>query len=98
MSALHSFPLVAGITRGSATRRRVDRLPNSSWRTGSTLLMFSCAQRRRRAEPLTLESSLVTLRRSLSRSTMRAIWLLTWSSRWRTTMLLLLLGRCTLET
>ena len=87
MSALHSFSLGGRRTRGSATRRRVDRLPNSSWRTGSTLLMFSCAQRRRRAEPLTLESSLVTLRRSLSCSTMR-----------RTTMLLLLLRRCTLET
>ena len=96
ISALHSFSLVARLTRGSATRRRGDRLPNSRWRTGSTLLMFSCAQRCRRAEPLTLKSSLVTLRRSLSCPTMRGIWLLTWSSRWLATMLLLL-RRCTLE-
>ena len=96
MSALHSFSLGARLIRGSATRRRRDRLPKSRWRTGSTLLMFSCAQRRRRAEPLTLESSLVTLRRNLSCPTMRGIWLLTWSSRWLATMLLLL-RRCTLE-
>ena len=96
ISALHSFPLAARLTRGSATGRRGDRLPKSRWRTGSTLLMFSCAQRRRRAEPLTLESSLVTLGRSLSCPTMRGIWLLTWSSRWLAPMLLLL-RRCTLQ-
>ena len=57
ISALHSFSLAARFTRGSATRRRRDRLTKSRWRTGSALLMFSCAQRCRRAEPLTLKSS-----------------------------------------
>jgi hypothetical protein len=96
VSALHSFPLGARLTRCSATRRRRDRLPNSGWRTSPTLLTFSCAQRWRRAEPLTLKSSLVTLRRNLSCPTLRGLWLLTWSSRWLST-LLLLLRRCTLE-
>jgi hypothetical protein len=89
VSALHSFALGA--------RRRHDRLPKSGCRTGSTLLMFSCAQRWRRAEPLTLKSSLVTLGRSLSCPTTRGIWLLTRSSRWLATMFLLL-RRCTLDT
>jgi hypothetical protein len=43
LSALHPFSLGARFTRGSAARRRRDRLPNSGWRTGSTLLTFSCA-------------------------------------------------------
>jgi hypothetical protein len=43
VSALHPFSLCARFTRGSAARRRRDRLPNSGWRTGSTLLTFSCA-------------------------------------------------------
>ena len=42
-SALHSFSLDARRIRSSATRRRGDRLPNSGWRTSSTLLTFSCA-------------------------------------------------------
>ena len=33
MSALHSFSLAARLTRGSATRRRGDRLTKSRWRT-----------------------------------------------------------------
>jgi hypothetical protein len=97
ISAPHFLSLAARLTRGSATRRRRDRLPRSRWRTGSTLLMFSCAQRWRRAEPLTLKSSLVTLRRNLSCPTTRGIWLLTWSSRWLATTFLLL-RRCTLDT
>jgi hypothetical protein len=96
LSALHSFSLGARFTRGSTTRNRRDRLPKSGCRTSSTLLMFSCAQRWRRAEPLTLRSSLVTLRRNLSCPTTRGIWLLTWSSRWLATTFLLL-RRCTLE-
>ena len=96
ISALHSFPLAARLTRGSATGRRGDRLPSSRWRAGSTLLMFSCAHRCRRAEALTLQSSAVTLRRGLSCPALRGIWLLAWSSRWLPTMLLLL-RRCTLE-
>ena len=95
--ALHSFPLVTRLTRGSSTGRRGDRLPNSRWRADSTLLMFSCAALRcRRAEALTLQSSAVTLRRGLSCHALRGIWLLAWSSRWLPTMLLLL-RRCTLE-
>jgi len=96
VSALHSFSLGARFIRISSTSRRRDLLPKSGWRTGSTLLMFSCAQRWRRAEPLTLKSSLVTLRRNLSCPTTRGIWLLTWSSRWLATMFLLL-RRATLE-
>jgi hypothetical protein len=53
ISALHSFSLGGRRTRGPATRRQRDRLPKSRWRTGSTLLIFGCASRRRRAEPLT---------------------------------------------
>jgi len=94
--ALHSFSLDARRIRGSATRRRGDRLPNSGWRTSSTLLTFSCAQRCRRAESLTLKSSAITLRRGLSCTALRGIWLLTWSARWRPIMLLLF-RRCTLE-
>ena len=66
---------------------------NPDGATDSTLLMFSCAQRCRRAEPLTFiadpaaESVLPRL---------RGIWLLAWSSRWLATMLWLL-RRCTLE-
>jgi len=90
VSALHFFSLGARFTGGSSTGNRRDRLPKSGCRTGSTLLMFSCAQRWRRAEPLTLKSSLVTLRRNLSCPTTRGIWLLTWSSHWLATMFLLL--------
>lgn len=43
VSALHSFLLGARLPHGSASRRRRDRLPRSGWRTGSTLLTFSCA-------------------------------------------------------
>jgi hypothetical protein len=96
-SALHSFSLDARRIRGSATGRRGDRLPNSGWRTSSTLLMFSCAKRCRRAESLTLKSSAVTLRRGLSCTALRGIWLLAWSSRRLPTMLLLF-RRCTLDT
>ena len=64
--------------------------------TAARLPVFNCASRRRRAEPLTLRFSLVTLRRNLSCPTLPGTWLLPWSSRWLATMLLLL-RRCTLE-
>ena len=83
ISALHSFSLAARLTRGSATRRRGDRLAKSGWlHRFQRCSMFSCAQRRRRAEPLTLTSSLVTLRRSSVLPRHARTWLLTWSSRW----------------
>ena len=43
LSVLHSLSLGGRLTRHSAIRRRRDRLPQPRWRTGSTLLMFSCA-------------------------------------------------------
>ena len=92
VSALHSFSLAARLTRCSATRRRRDRLTESRRPTSTTLLTFNCASRRRRAEPLTLRFSLVTLWRNLSCPTLPGTWLL----RWLATMLLLL-RRCTLE-
>ena len=64
--------------------------------TSATLLMFTCASRRRCAEPLTLRFSLVTLRRNLPYPTLPGTWFLSWSSRWLAPTLLLL-RRCTLE-
>ena len=96
MSALHSFSLAARFIRRSSTRRRRDLLMKSGRWTSATLPVFTCASRRRRAEPLTLRFSLVTLRRNLSCPTLPWTWLLPWSSRWLATMLLLL-RRCTLE-
>ena len=75
VSALHSFSLGARFIRISSTSRRRDLLMKSGRWTAARLLVFSCAQRCRRAEPLTLQSSLVTLRRSLSCPAMRGIWL-----------------------
>ena len=96
VSALHSFPLAARLTRGSATRRRRDRLTESRRPTSTTLLTFTCASRPRRAEPLTLRFSLVTLRRNLPYPTLPGTWFLSWSSRWLAPTLLLL-RRCTFE-
>ena len=96
VSALHSFSLAARLPRGSATRRRRDRLTESRRPTSTTLLTFTCASRRRRAEPLTLRFSLVTLRRNLPCPTLPGTWFLSWSSRWLAPTLLLL-RRCTLE-
>ena len=99
-AADHERPVLsrcaARFTRRSATRRRRDLLTKSRRRTSATLPVFNCASRRRRAEPLTLRSLLVTLWRNLSCPTLRGIWFLTRSSRWRPTMLLLL-RRCTFE-
>jgi len=94
VSALHSFSLGARFTRISSTSRRRDLLMKSGRWTAARLLMFSCAQRRRRAGPYAF---IFALGRSLSCPTMRGIWLLTWSSRWLATMFLLL-RRCTLDT
>ena len=73
ISALHSFSLAARFTRGSATRRRRHRLTESRRPTSTTLLTFTCASRRRRAEPLTLVG---TLRRRLPCSTLAGAWFL----------------------
>jgi hypothetical protein len=54
ISALHSFALAARLTCRSATRRRRDRLPKSRWPTSASLLPFTSAHRRRRAEPYPL--------------------------------------------
>jgi hypothetical protein len=98
--SLHSFLLGARFIRICSTSRRRDLLIKSGRWTAARLALSSCAHRWRCAEPLTLKSSLVTLRRSLSCASMRGIWLLTWSSRWLATrlLLLLLLRGCTLET
>ena len=64
--------------------------------TSAALFTFICAGRRRRAEPVTLRSLLVTLRRNLPCSTLAGTWFLTGPSRWLATTLLLL-RRCTLE-
>ena len=55
--------------------------------TSVMLPVFNCASRRRRAEPLTLRFSLVTLRRNLSCPTLPGTWLLPWSARWGPTTL-----------
>lgn len=89
VSALHSFSLGARFIRTSCISRRRDLLMNSRRWTSS-------ASRWRRAEPLTLRSAFLPLRRNLFRPTMRGICFLTQSSCWLATTLLLLRG-CTLE-
>ena len=93
MSGLHSFSSGARFICISSTSRRRYLLMKSRWRTVSTLLTFSCAQRRRRAEPYAF---IATLWRSLSWLTVRGIWLLSWSSHWLA-IALLLLRRCAFE-
>src|SRR5207253_1706160 len=61
-----TFSLAARFTRGSGTSGRVDRLMTSRRRTScATLLVFTCAGRRRCAESLTLRCSLAPLWRNL---------------------------------
>jgi hypothetical protein len=62
IGALHFFSLTACFTCRSATWRGRDRLTKPRRRTSAALIMFTCTGRRWRAEPLTLRSSLVTLR------------------------------------
>jgi hypothetical protein len=92
VSGLHSFSSGARFVCISSTSRRRYLLMRSRWRTVSTLLTFSCAQRRRRAEPCAF---IVTLRRNLPLLTVRGIWLLSWSSHWLA--IALLLRRWTFE-
>jgi hypothetical protein len=87
LSGLHSFSSGARFVCIPSTGRRRYLLMKSRWRTVSTLLMFSCAQRRRRAEAY---SFIATLRRNLPLLTARGIWLLSWSSHWLAIALLLL--------
>jgi hypothetical protein len=94
VSALHFFSLTPRFIRRSSMRWRRD-LPMKSGRWTSVMLSaFTCAHRRRRAEPNTF---IVTLRRILSCPTMPRTWLLLlpWTARGLATMLLLL-RRCTL--
>jgi hypothetical protein len=93
LSGLHSFSSGASFICISSTSRRRYLLMKSRWRTVSTLLMFSCAQRRRRAEPYAF---IAILRRNLPLLTLRGISLLSWSSHWLA-IALLLLRRCAFE-
>jgi hypothetical protein len=93
LSGLHSFSSGARFVCIPSAGRRRYLLMKSRWRTVSTLLTFSCAQRRRRAEAY---SFIVTLRRNLPLLTARGIWLLSWSSHWLA-IALLLLRRCAFE-
>src|SRR2546429_6792881 len=86
--ALTTFSLAARFTRGSGTSGRVDRLMTSRRRTScATLLVFTCAGRRRCAESLTLRCSLAPLWRNLPWFALLRTWLLAQSSRRRPSML-----------
>jgi hypothetical protein len=96
-SALHSFSLAARLTRLSSTRRRRDLLTRSWLCNSPRLGLFSCAHRClgcRRPEP---HRFVLTLWRILRWLTLSLTLLLTGSSRWLTT-LLLLARRCALQT
>jgi hypothetical protein len=75
-SALHSFSLAPCFTCSTATWRGRDRLTESRRRTSATLITFTCARRRRRAESLTLRSLIASLWRNLPLSTLPGTWLL----------------------
>jgi hypothetical protein len=86
LSGLHSFSAGARFVCISSAGRRRYLLMNSRRSTVSTLLTFSCAQRRWRAEAYAF---VATLRRNLPLLTARGIWLLSWSSHWLAIALLL---------
>jgi hypothetical protein len=76
ISALRSFSLAARLIRSSSARRRRDLLMKSGRWTSATLPVFNCASRWRRAESLTLRSSVAPLWRNLPLSTLPGTWLL----------------------
>ena len=75
LRALHSFSWGAGFTRGSATSWWRDRLTKSRRRTSAALPAFTFTGWRRRAETLTLRSSVAPLWLKLPWSTLAGTWL-----------------------